>query len=126
MAIVVQAGRSTFLARVGAVIAGVLLAGAAASAEEVDAGSGDRITEEIIVTATFRETKLLNTPIAISVLEESVLIDKGVFDMRDMYLAVPGLSFRSNSSSYNAFTIRGLRRRARAARLSVFTSTIYR
>ena len=109
MAIVVEAGRSTvFLARVGAAIAGLFLGGAAASAEEVDAGSDDRIIEEIIVTATFRETKLMNTPIAISVLEENVLIDKGVFDMRDMYLAVPGLSFRSNSSSYNAFTIRGL------------------
>ena len=94
------------LNRVVTALAAALIASPCLAADETT--DEEPYIEEIIVTATLRETNLMDTPISMTVLDQNALSDKSIFDVRDMYLAVPGLSFRSNSSSYNGITIRGL------------------
>ncbi len=67
-----------------------------------------RVIEEIIVSATFRDTKLMDTPIAISAIDEVELLEKGITDIQSLYQAIPGLSYRTNSATYNNVSIRGL------------------
>ena len=100
------------LNRVAGALAAVLIAAPCLAADkttdEDEATDEKPYMEEIIVTATFRETNLMDTPIAITVLDENTIIDKGIFDVRDMYLAVPGLAFREATASYNGLAIRGM------------------
>lgn len=89
-----------FLAPVGSTLA------------EEDAGKAGSSTgtgiEEIVVSATFRDTKLMDTPISISALDETALQNKGYVNMRDLYLSLPSVSYKSNASTYNNISIRGL------------------
>ena len=79
------------LNRVAGALAAVLIAAPCLAADkttdEDEATDEKPYMEEIIVTATFRETNLMDTPIAITVLDEKSLIDKGIFDIRRL---VPG------------------------------------
>ena len=89
-----------FLAPVGSTLA------------EEDAGKAGSSTgtgiEEIVVSATFRDTRLMDTPISISALDETALQNKGYVNMRDLYLSLPSVSYKSNASTYNNISIRGL------------------
>ena len=76
--------------------------------DEDEATDEEAWMEEIIVTATLRETNLMDTPIAITVLDEKSLIDKGIFDIQDLYLSVPGLSYREAIPGFNETVIRGM------------------
>ena len=86
-------------------IGGVLLflAYAALSADE-----NERRIEEITVSATYRDTKLMDTAISISGLSEDELIDKGIINIQTLYQSIPGLSYRTNSNTYNTITVRGI------------------
>ena len=72
------------LNRVATAVAVALIASHCLAADkttdEDEATDEEAWMEEIIVTATFRETNLMDTPIAITVLDEKSLIDK-VFSM---------------------------------------------
>ena len=100
------------LNRVAVALAAALIASHCLAADkttdEDEATDEEAWMEEIIVTATFRETNLMDTPIAITVLDEKALIDKGIFDIEDMYLAVPGLSYRELLPGFNQPVIRGM------------------
>ena len=100
------------LNRVAAALAAALIAAPCLAADkttdEDEATDEKPYMEEIIVTATFRETDLMDTPIAITVLDEKALSDKGIFDIQDMYLAVPGLSYRDTYAGFNQPVIRGM------------------
>ena len=102
------------LNRVAAALAAALIAAPCLAADkttdEDEATDEKPYIEEIIVTATLRETNLMDTPIAITVLDEKALIDKGIFDVRDLFLAVPGMSYTvsvpfsgDRRSSYSIF-----------------------
>ena len=95
------------LNRVATALAAALIALPAIAADE-KTDEDEPVMEEIIVTATFRETNLMDTPIAITVLDEKSLSDKGIFDIQDMYLAVPGLSYRDLFPGSNQPVIRGM------------------
>ena len=100
------------LNRVTGALAAVLIAAPCLAADkttdEDEATDEKPYIEEIIVTATFRETDLMDTPIAITVLDEKALSDQGIFDLQDMYLAVPGLSYRPTYPGFNQPVIRGM------------------
>ena len=61
-------------------------------AEEAD---GEAI-EEVIVTATYRDTRLMDTPITISAVTEAQIELKGIEDIQTLYQSIPGLSYRTN------------------------------
>jgi iron complex outermembrane receptor protein len=100
------------LNRVAAALAAALIAAPCLAADkttdEDEATDEKPYMEEIIVTATLRETNLMDTPIAITVLDEKALSDQGIFDLQDMYLAVPGLSYRPTYPGFNQPVIRGM------------------
>ncbi len=67
------------------------------------------ILEEVVVTATKRETNLMDTPIAISAFDQAALIRNGIKDARDMGQLVPNLQLSiSNSDNAVEFTLRGV------------------
>ena len=95
--------------RIRFTIQGVLLflAYPALSADENKEDKGP-VIEQITVTATYRDTKLMDTAISISVLSEDELIDKGIIDIQTLYQSIPGLSYRTNANTYNTITVRGI------------------
>ena len=64
--------------------------------------------DEVIVTATYRDTALLDTPISISTMDENVLTAKGAVNLQTLYQSIPGLSYRTGSSTFNTISVRGL------------------
>jgi len=64
--------------------------------------------EEVIVTATYRDTRLMDTPLAISAVTSEDIQLKGIEDIQTLYQSIPGLSYRSNSQTYNTLSVRGL------------------
>jgi outer membrane receptor protein involved in Fe transport len=84
-----------------------LLAGAVPSfAAESD--SSGKVVEEIVVSATYRDTRLMDTPIAISAVTADDIQVKGIEDIQTLYQSIPGLSYRTNSQTYNTLSVRGL------------------
>ena len=81
--------------------------GSPASAEE--AGAEERgVIEEIIVTATYRETELMKTPQAISAVSAALVEDLGAQSMEDLYTMIPGLSMQGALNGEARYTIRGI------------------
>lgn len=64
--------------------------------------------EEVVVTATYRDTRLMDTPIAISAVTDEDIKVKGIEDIQTLYQSIPGLSYRTNSQTYNTLSVRGL------------------
>src|SRR5690606_1858008 len=66
--------------------------------------------EEVVVTATKRETNLMDTPIAITVMTEEVLTQQGLTNVRDIDRMVPNLDITMDSSQSAAeISMRGVR-----------------
>ena len=64
--------------------------------------------EEVIVTATYRETNLMDTAQSISAVTDSLIQDVGGQSMEDIYTMVPGLSMQGSLDGENRFTVRGV------------------
>ena len=64
--------------------------------------------EEIIVSATYRDTRLMDTPLTISAVSDVDIIAKGIEDIQTLYQSIPGLAYRTNSQTYNTLSVRGL------------------
>ena len=64
--------------------------------------------EEVIVSATYRDTRLMDTPLTISAVTAEDIQLKGIEDIQTLYQSIPGLSYRTNSQTYNTLSIRGL------------------
>ena len=94
--------RSAFLA--SALLLSTLFLPVVSAAEE----EADGAIEEIIVTATYRETNLMDTPQAISAITESMVEDLGAQSMSDIYTMVPGLGMAGMADGNNRFTVRGV------------------
>jgi iron complex outermembrane receptor protein len=63
--------------------------------------------QEIIVTATRRETKLSDTPIAVSVVTTEQMDSQRIGNFNDIMLAVPNFVFTQVTRQENFFSIRG-------------------
>ncbi|MCY4514158.1 MAG: TonB-dependent receptor [Candidatus Tectomicrobia bacterium] len=101
------------LARIGAVIAGAMVASSAAAeaAQAADATADntiERTIEEVIVTSTRRDTALMDTPLSIAVVTAENIESKGIVNFQTLYQSIPGMAYRTNASTYNTISIRGL------------------
>lgn len=82
----------------------VLISGMA-TAEEEQRGA----IEEIKVTATLRETNLMDTPQSISAVSAQMIEELGVTDMQGLYRNITGLNMTEGASTgANRYTIRGV------------------
>ncbi len=79
-----------------------------ASAEEVTEAAEKGVIEEVIVTATYRETELMKTPQAISAISAALVEDLGAQSMEDLYMSIPGLSMQGALNGEARYTIRGI------------------
>ncbi|RYD61248.1 MAG: TonB-dependent receptor, partial [Sphingomonadales bacterium] len=102
---------------------------APAATQEVD--NGVQSSDEIVVTATKRETTLLDTPIAVSVTTGDAIERAQIRDLIDLQTLVPSLRVSQLQSSANTnFIIRGFGNGANNAGIEpsvgVFIDGVYR
>jgi len=70
--------------------------------------SRDMRLEEVIVTATRRETTLHETALAISVIGDGEISRRGLVGMEDYLSGLPGVSYQDRGAGSNTITIRGI------------------
>ncbi len=69
------------------------------------------IMEEIVVTATYRDTNLMETPVSISAVTDQMVQDTGSQSMEDLFTMIPGLSMAAGGSGghgQSRYTVRGV------------------
>jgi iron complex outermembrane receptor protein len=76
-----------------------------ATAQDTDSAG---LLEEVIVTATKRETNLMETATAISVISASEIVNRKIVGMEDYLAGMPGVSYQDRGGSSNTITIRGI------------------
>ena len=69
---------------------------------------GDMVIEEIMVTATKREERLQDVPMAVSVLTEDEIQSRGIENPYDIARRTAGLDFQSASGLNSQYIIRGV------------------
>ena len=94
------------LNRVVGALAAALIASPCLAADETTK-EDEPVMEEIIVSATYRDTRLMDTPLAITAVTSEDMVAKGIEDMRTLYQAIPGLSYQG-SIAFGRLTIRGI------------------
>jgi outer membrane receptor protein involved in Fe transport len=82
----------------------ILTAGSALAEEQ----SESKGIEEIIVTATYRETNLMDTPQSISAVTDDMVEDLGAQSMGDIFTSVPGLNMAGDAQGENRYAVRGV------------------
>ncbi len=116
------------------VAAAALLVPGVALAQDVDPAAGDEEEaqgNQIVVTATKRETTLQEIPVAVSVTSAETLERDQIRDIRDLQTVVPSLTVGQRQSSANTgFFIRGFGNGANNAGIEpsvgVFIDGVYR
>ena len=84
----------------------LLLPAFSALAAEQDSES--RFIEEIIVTATYRETNLMDTAQSISAITDDMVEDLGAQSIADIFNSIPGLNMSSGGQGENRYVVRGV------------------
>jgi iron complex outermembrane receptor protein len=95
-----------FFRQLGAALAAILVASPAIGAE-VTSDESEPYIEEIIVTATKRETSVQGTPLAITALTDTAMSRQGIENFEDFSRQVPGLILTGTKNT-SKFTIRGV------------------
>src|SRR6056300_670345 len=91
----------------GALLGALTLPGYAQNAEQGEAAAAQTY-DQIVVTAQKREQNLQDVPIAVSVLDQSVIDNSFASNIEGLQTLVPSISFRKGSTSANsALSIRG-------------------
>ena len=83
----------------------------AAAQTDEDAGEAaedDPMVEEIVVTATYRDTDLMDTPLTISALTDVEIEQRGIEDISHLYLVIPGLNYGMATQTYHSVSARGI------------------
>ena len=80
----------------------------AAAQDDDDDDDGDSLVEEIIVTATYRDTQLMDTPLTITALTDIEIEQRGVEDITDLFLSVPGLNYGQAAPTWHYVNARGI------------------
>ena len=73
-----------------------------------DDSANDESVDEIIVTATYRETNLMDTPVSMSVVSDALAEDMGAQSMEGIHTAIPGLTMTGSVNGTNRYSIRGI------------------
>lgn len=100
-----------FSARVQAAIAGLILTPAATAGQTMSQSAAVRqpaAIDEIIVTATKRETPLRITPLSITAISGDRLDELGQRDFNDYFREVPGLTTVDNGPGRKTYILRGI------------------
>ena len=84
------------------------LAVATPDVERVDNSSSESTLQEVLVTATKRSERLVDTPQSITVLSADELKKLGATQMRDYADTIPGLSLNTAGAGYNQIVMRGV------------------
>jgi iron complex outermembrane receptor protein len=74
-----------------------------------DDDDGADVLETIVVTATRRETDIMDTPIPVSALSDADLTKNGLNNIDDLSYALPGLSIQNTDGNSPIITLRGVR-----------------
>lgn len=86
-----------------------LAVGAAATCSLAQDGGDDAAIEEVVVTATLRETNMMETPQAIAAVSGEAIEELGVTNMQGLYRNITGLNMSEGSqTSHNRYTVRGV------------------
>ena len=86
-----------------------LAAGAAAVCSVAQESDDDAVIEEVVVTATLRETNVMETPQAIAAVSGETIEELGVTNMQGLYRNITGLNMSEGSqTSHNRYTVRGV------------------
>src|SRR3546814_20794706 len=93
--ILIAGGMVSFPSSIGAQMLAEQQPAPAMQSGQADQGEGGAATGEIIVTAQRRTERLRDVPLTISAQSAADLAKQGVDDMKDLAVAVPGLSFTS-------------------------------
>ena len=100
------------LNRVATALAAALIASPCLAADEADetTDEDEPVMEEIIVSATYRDTRLMDTPLAITAVTAEDIAVKGLEDIQTLYQAIPGLSYQGTVeiSAGSRLSIRGI------------------
>ena len=96
----------------GTAMSGLLISSPAMAQEAAASGAGEAqsstgVGSEIIVTAQRREQRLQDVPIAVSVLSEEALAERGINSLGDVAGQVAGMSFGTVAGAGN-ITVRGI------------------
>ena len=101
--------RKPLLKRLGTAIAAALFATSGAGAIAAPGDTNGTEIEEIIVTATYRETDLMDTPQSIGTLSSEMIEALGATDMRGLFQNITGLNMSERElAGGNRYTIRGV------------------
>ena len=68
----------------------------------------DDVLEEVVVTATWREQALVDTPASVTVLDSRALRDGGIQHFEDVLTSVPNLHWAGGTSRPRYFQLRGI------------------
>ena len=91
-----------------AALAALLAGWAAPMLAEDEEQRGAAVTEEIIVTATYRETNLMDTAQSINAVTDDLVEAISAQSMEDIFTLVPGLAMSGGRHGENRYSIRGL------------------
>jgi outer membrane receptor protein involved in Fe transport len=70
--------------------------------------TGGSDPQVITVTATKRDTRITNVPLAVSAIGESEIRDRGAVDLRDLQYSVPGLNIQELTPGASRIQLRGV------------------
>jgi iron complex outermembrane recepter protein len=79
----------------------------AAAAEATAAGQGNDI-EEVVITATKRESTVQDTSISVTAVSAADIANKGLTDFNSLAQTVPGIAMRTSGPGQTEFEMRGL------------------
>ncbi|EJL31199.1 outer membrane receptor protein [Caulobacter sp. AP07] len=92
----------------GSALAATALPAVAMAQQVAAAASEVGVLEELVVTASKRETKLMQTPLAISAFTQDSLDRQGIKSARDLSATMPNVQLSTGQDSGTAATIRGV------------------
>ena len=102
-----------------------LPAAAQSDADEGEEADNEPLVEEIVVTATYRDTNLMDTPVTISALTDIELEQRGVEDITSMFLAIPGLNYGNATNTWHRVVARGIAQfRAPTSPVSIYVDNV--
>ena len=91
-----------------AMVVGGVLSGGVVGQDVVDGDEMGWLLEEIVVTASKRETSLQDTAMAISVLSGETIDKRGLVGMDDYLRSLPGVSMQDLGAGQGSVVIRGI------------------
>ena len=90
------------------ILLGIVILTIPVFAAETSESNSDDSVDEIIVTATYRETSLMDTAVSMTVISDDVAENMGAQSMEGLHTAVPGLTMTGSANGTNRYSIRGI------------------